>query len=87
MSKKTKADIEKEMKTAIAERDTALAQYDELLSQARAVQAQSAQRLMFLRLFETFANEVNSSVQKLQSDIMEITTQQNQEQDETGEEL
>lgn len=85
MAKKTKAEINEEMNAAVAEKDAAIMQYNELLAQAQQIQAQSAHRLILLRLFESFANEVSASLQKLQRDIMEITTQQAQEQEESGE--
>ena len=47
---------------------------------AQQIQAQSAHRLMIIRLLENFVNTVNGSLQQLQRDLQEIQPQIPQEE-------
>ena len=74
--KRTKKQIEEELKETVAdlasatEKNEALvAQYNELLSQAQAVQAVSNNRLMSIRLLENFANTVLAAGTQLRNDM------------------
>lgn len=50
-------------------------QYNTLMEQAQGIQGQSANRLVFIRLFEGFANDVQRALNKLQGDLTEIGAQ------------
>ena len=56
--------------------------YDTLLEQAQGLQAIAADRLVFLRMMEAFANEVSQSLQKLQRDVAEVNAQKAQSREE-----
>jgi len=53
---------------------------------AQQIQAQSAHRLMIIRLLENFVNTVNGSLQQLQRDLQEIQPQMPQEEEVVDEE-
>lgn len=83
--KRTKKQIEEELKETVAdlasatEKNEALvAQYNELLSQAQAVQAVSNNRLMSIRLLENFANTVLGAGTQLRNDMNELNLVQQQ---------
>ena len=83
--KRTKKQIEEELKEAVAglasatEKNEALvAKYNELLSQAQSVQKVANDRLMSIRLLESFTNTVLSAGQQLRSDMMELGLVQQQ---------
>jgi|TARA_R100000084_G_scaffold81311_1_gene37648 ABC-type hemin transport system substrate-binding protein len=83
--KRTKKQIEEELKETIAELASAteknealVAQYNELLSQAQAVQAVSNNRLMSIRLLENFANTVLGAGTQLRNDMNELNLVQQQ---------
>jgi|TARA_B100001939_G_scaffold19624_1_gene16151 ABC-type hemin transport system substrate-binding protein len=83
--KRTKKQIEEELKETVAdlasatEKNEALvAQYNELLSQAQAVQAVSNNRLMSIRLLENFANTVLAAGTQLRNDMNELNLVQQQ---------
>ena len=48
---------------------------------AQQIQAQSANRLIIIRLLEAFVNGVNTSLQQLQGDLLEIQGPQQQEEE------
>jgi len=56
--------------------------FDELMEQAQGLQALATNRLVYIRLLESFANDVNTSLQKLQRDLAEIQGPQQEEQGE-----
>jgi ABC-type hemin transport system substrate-binding protein len=83
--KRTKKQIEEELKETVAELASAteknealVAQYNELLSQAQAVQAVSNNRLMSIRLLENFANTVLGAGTQLRNDMNELNLVQQQ---------
>ena len=83
--KRTKKQIEEELKETVAdlasatEKNKALvAQYNELLSQAQTVQAVSNNRLMSIRLLENFANTVLAAGTQLRNDMNELNLVQQQ---------
>lgn len=57
--------------------------FDDLMQQAQGLQTLATNRLVYIRLLESFANDVNTSLQKLQRDLAEI---QGPQQEEVGEE-
>ncbi len=68
----TKKDLEVEnanMKEQLADMTN---RYNTLMEQATQLQEVARNRLVTLRLFETFANEVLTSTRKLQNDIAEV---------------
>ena len=68
----TKKDLEVEnanMKEQLADMTN---RYNTLMEQATQLQEVARNRLVTLRLFEAFANEVLTSTRKLQNDIAEI---------------
>ena len=69
----------KEMQTENAELQES---FNELMEQAQGLQTLATNRLVYIRLLESFANEVNSSMQKLQRDLAEIQGPQQEEEDE-----
>lgn len=83
--KRTKKQIEEELKETIAELASAteknealVAEYNELLSQAQAVQTVSNNRLMSIRLLENFANAVLAAGTQLRNDMNELNLVQQQ---------
>ena len=48
---------------------------------AQQIQAQSANRLIIIRLLEAFVNGVNTSLQQLQRDLLEMQGPQQQEEE------
>ena len=82
MAKKTMKQMEEELKTKDEELAVARQSYDTLLEQAQGLQAIAADRLVFLRMMEAFANEVSQSLQKLQRDVAEVNAQKAQSREE-----
>lgn len=82
MAKKTMKQLEEELKTKDEELAVARQSYDTLLEQAQGLQAIAADRLVFLRMMEAFANEVSQSLQKLQRDVAEVNAQKAQSREE-----
>ena len=83
--KRTKREIEGELKektaelaSAIEKNEALVAQYNELLSQAQSVQKVANDRLMSIRLLESFANTVLNAGQQLKSDMIELGLVQQQ---------
>mgnify|MGYP003660391380 FL=1 len=72
MVKKTVKELTEELKISEEMNAKLKVQFDELMSQAQGLQQLAANRLVFIRLMEGFSNEVNSSLQKLQRDVVEI---------------
>ena len=86
MAEKTKKMVEAEL---IAQRETnegLVEQYNTLMEQAQGIQGQSANRLVFIRLFEGFANDVQRALNKLQGDLAEISAQAQAIEDASDEE-
>ena len=82
MAKKTMKQLEEELRTQVEAAVVAQESYDTLLEQAQGLQALAADRLVYLRMMEAFANEVNNSLQKLQRDVAEVNAQKAQSREE-----
>ena len=80
--KKTKKQVEEELTKVTAERDDIVNAYNELMSQAQPVQKVANDRLMSIRLLESFANTVLSAGQQLRNDMTELGLVQQQSQEE-----
>ena len=78
--KKTKKQVEEELTKMTAERDNLVDAYNQLMGQAQALQKLSNDRLMTIRLLETFTNSVLASSQQLRSDMTELNLIQQQEE-------
>jgi|19_taG_2_1085344.scaffolds.fasta_scaffold06126_2 small-conductance mechanosensitive channel len=85
MTRKTIKELEEQLKTQEAAATSALENYDELVQQAQQIQQVSANRLVFIRLLEAFANEVNGSLQKLQRDLFELQRAEGGDDENGGE--
>ena len=76
----------KEVETQNAELKEQLAQMtseaQRISEAAQQIQTQSANRLVIIRLLETFVNSVNTSLQQLQRDLNEIQGPPQQEESE-----
>jgi|TARA_B100001939_G_scaffold127931_1_gene110808 chromosome condensin MukBEF ATPase and DNA-binding subunit MukB len=76
----------KEVETQNAELKEQLAQMtseaQRISEAAQQIQTQSANRLVIIRLLETFVNNVNTSLQQLQRDLNEIQGPPQQEESE-----
>tara|TARA_R100000008_G_C3570843_1_gene162021 strand:+ start:865 stop:1119 length:255 start_codon:yes stop_codon:yes gene_type:complete len=72
MARKTIQQLENELDTVKKAKEEAENNYNSLLEQAQQLQGLASNRLVFIRLLEGFANEVNQSLQKLQRDLMEL---------------
>lgn len=70
--KKTKKELEEELKNAVSNNASLVEQYNVLYQEALQIQKIAADRLINIRLLESFANEVNASFNKLRSDITEV---------------
>ena len=79
MSKKEVETMNAELKEQLAQVTTEAQRISEAAQQ---IQAQSANRLIIIRLLETFVNGVNVSLQQLQRDLLEIQGPQQQEESE-----
>ena len=79
MSKKEVETMNAELKEQLAQVTTEAQRISEAAQQ---IQAQSANRLIIIRLLETFVNGVNVSLQQLQRDMLEIQGPQQQEESE-----
>jgi flagellar hook-basal body complex protein FliE len=80
--KKTKKQIEEELENVTAERDNLVNAYNELMTQAQAVQKVSNDRLMSMRLLESFTNTVLAAGEQLRRDMTELNLVQRQSQEE-----
>jgi len=85
MTRRTIKELEEQLKTQEAAATSALENYDELVQQAQQIQQVSANRLVFIRLLEAFANEVNGSLQKLQRDLFELQRAEGGDDENGGE--
>ena len=78
----------KEVETQNAELKEQLAQVtseaQRISEAAQQIQAQSANRLIIIRLLEAFVNNVNTGLQQLQRDLLEIQGPQQQEEENEG---
>ena len=79
MTKKEVETMNAELKEQLAQVTTEAQRISEAAQQ---IQAQSANRLIIIRLLETFVNGVNVSLQQLQRDLLEIQGPQQQEESE-----
>tara|TARA_R100000995_G_C3476606_1_gene121328 strand:- start:162 stop:419 length:258 start_codon:yes stop_codon:yes gene_type:complete len=79
MSKKEVETMNAELKEQLAQ---VTAEAQRISEAAQQIQAQSANRLIIIRLLETFVNGVNVSLQQLQRDLLEIQGPQQQEESE-----
>ena len=70
--KKTKKELEEELKNAVSNNASLVEQYNVLYQEALQIQKIAADRLINIRLLESFANEVNASFNKLRSDVTEV---------------
>ena len=84
MAEKTKKMIEAELTEVKQVNENMVAQYNQLMEQAQAVQAQSANRLIFIRLFEGAFNEIQAVINKLQNDIGELNAQARMAQEQNA---
>ena len=78
--KKTKKQVEEELTEMTAQRDNLVDAYNQLMGQAQALQKLSNDRLMTIRLLETFTNSVLASSQQLRNDMTELNLIQQQEE-------
>jgi predicted solute-binding protein len=69
MSKKEVETMNAQLKEQLA---TVTSEAQRISEAAQEIQAQSANRLIIIRLLETFVNSVNVSLQQLQRDLNEI---------------
>jgi|TARA_A200000159_G_scaffold83395_1_gene77119 chromosome condensin MukBEF ATPase and DNA-binding subunit MukB len=69
MTKKEVETMNAELKEQLAQ---VTAEAQRISEAAQQIQAQSANRLIIIRLLETFVNGVNTSLQQLQRDLLEI---------------
>ena len=78
----------KEVETQNAELKEQLAQVtseaQRISEAAQQIQAQSANRLIIIRLLEAFVNGVNTSLQQLQRDLLEIQGPLQKEEENEG---
>ena len=86
MAEKTKKMVEAELIAARETNEGLVEQYNTLMEQAQGIQGQSANRLVFIRLFEGFANDVQRALIKLQGDLAEISAQAQAIEDASDEE-
>ena len=86
MAEKTKKMVEAELIAARETNEGLVEQYNTLMEQAQGIQGQSADRLVFIRLFEGFANDVQRALNKLQGDLAEISAQAQAIEDASDEE-
>lgn len=86
MAEKTKKMVEAELIAARETNEGLVEQYNTLMEQAQGIQGQSANRLVFIRLFEGFANDVQRALNKLQGDLAEIGAQAQAIEDASDEE-
>ena len=86
MAEKTKKMVEAELIAARETNEGLVEQYNTLMEQAQGIQGQSANRLVFIRLFEGFANDVQRALNKLQGDLAEISAQAQVIEDASDEE-
>ena len=70
--KRTKKELEEELKTAVSNNASMIEQYNTLYSEAMQVQKVAGERLVSIRLLEAFANEVNAAINKLRNDVAEV---------------
>ncbi|RZD54449.1 MAG: hypothetical protein CXT67_00100 [Methanobacteriota archaeon] len=70
--KKTKKELEEELETVTSNNVSLVEQYNTLYAEAMQVQKVSSERLVSIRLLESFANEVNMALNKLRSDVAEV---------------
>ena len=76
--------IEAELTEVKQVNENMVAQYNQLMEQAQAVQGQSANRLVFIRLFEGAFNEIQAVINKLQNDIGELNAQARMAQEQNA---
>lgn len=70
--KRTKKELEEELETAVSNNASLVEQYNTLYAEAMQVQKVAGDRLINIRLLESFANEVNAAFNKLRNDVAEV---------------
>tara|TARA_Y100001938_G_C7991556_1_gene379790 strand:- start:173 stop:445 length:273 start_codon:yes stop_codon:yes gene_type:complete len=75
---KTKKQVENELEQANEEISQLKAQYNQLMVNAQEIKKLADNRLMSIRLLETFVNTVRSSMDQLLRDMMELGLVQRQ---------
>mgnify|MGYP003678699323 FL=1 len=64
------------------------AEREAIIAQANALQKEHSRRLMYLRLMEKFANEIDRALGQLRSDVTEVNASyEDVDTEQTGEEL
>jgi len=87
--KKTKEQLENELKEALVLGMESQKAHDNLLEQATLLQKEHGRRLTYLRLFEKFVNDNDRMLTQLKMDITEVNASyaEQQENEATGEEI
>ena len=82
--KMTKKEVETQNAELKEQLATVTSEAQRISEAAQQIQAQSANRLIIIRLLEAFVNGVNTSLQQLQRDLLEIQGPQQQEEESEG---
>jgi len=87
----TKKDMEEQVEELLAKEAAWQVEKEQIIGQAQLLQKEHNRRLMYLRLMEKFANDVDRAIVQLKSDINEVNATLDEEQtveaEQTGEEL
>ena len=87
----TKKDMEEKVEELLAKEAAWQVEKEQIIEQAQLLQKEHNRRLMYLRLMEKFANDVDRAIVQLKSDINEVNATLDEEQtveaEQTGEEL
>ena len=87
----TKKDMEEQVEELLAKEAAWQVEKEQIIEQAQLLQKEHNRRLMYLRLMEKFANDVDRAIVQLKSDINEVNATFDEEQtveaEQTGEEL
>lgn len=87
----TKKDMEEQVEELLAKEAAWQVEKEQIIEQAQLLQKEHNRRLMYLRLMEKFANDVDRAIVQLKSDINEVNAtfdeEQTAEAEQTGEEL
>ena len=82
--KMSKKELEVENERLKEQLETMTSEAQRISTAAQQIQAQSAQRLMTIRLLEGFVNSVNGSLLALQRDVQEILPQSTEQEESEG---
>ena len=82
--KMSKKELEEENERLKEQLQTMTSEAQRISTAAQQIQAQSAQRLMTIRLLEGFVNSVNGSLLALQRDVQEILPQSTEQEESEG---